>query len=141
MTEYGIKNILRIVNHLLDKEAVFIKEELKNDYQPKVEARVRLVDNTLDEDRLNAIFDSLSRAQKQQAMLMKFIELSQWFSDKNLQKEVSKAELILKSGFSAAIFRELEKKNILETYFHEIGRISDSKIELSEVNTLNDFQV
>ena len=105
----GIKNILRIVNHLLDKEAVFIKEELKNNYKPKVEARVRLVDNTLDEDRLNAIFDSLSRAQKQQAMLMKFIELSHWFSDKNLQKEVSKAELILKSGFSAAIFRELEK--------------------------------
>jgi primosomal protein N' (replication factor Y) len=47
----------------------------------------------------------------------------------------------MKSGFSAAIFRELEKKNILETYFHEIGRISDSKMELSEVNTLNDFQV
>lgn len=137
----GIKNILRIVNHLLDKEAVFIKEELKNNYKPKVEARVRLVDSNIDEDRLNVIFDSLSRAQKQQSMLMKFIELSQWFSDKNLQKEVSKAELIQKSGFSAAIFRELEKKNILETYFHEIGRISDSKIELSEVNTLNDFQV
>ena len=38
----GIKNILTAIKSLLDKEAIFVKEELKRTYKPKTEARVRL---------------------------------------------------------------------------------------------------
>lgn len=38
----GIKNILTVIKSLLDKEAIFVKEELRRTYKPKTEARVRL---------------------------------------------------------------------------------------------------
>ena len=41
----GIKNVLPIVKSLLDKEALFVKEELKRTYKPKTENRVRLTGN------------------------------------------------------------------------------------------------
>ena len=37
----GIKNILAVIKSLLDKEAIFVKEELRRTYKPKTEARVR----------------------------------------------------------------------------------------------------
>ena len=40
--ESGIKNILTVIKSLLDKEAIFVKEELRRTYKPKTEARVRL---------------------------------------------------------------------------------------------------
>ena len=137
----GIKNILRIVNLLLDKEAIFIKEELKRIYKPKVEIRVRLAKTDIDEIELNTLFDSLHRAQKQLSMLMKYLELSEWFTEKRAQKEVAKNDLIQKSGLSATILKELEKKGILETYSFEIGRLVNNGNDLSDINTLNEFQV
>ena len=40
--ETGIKNALPAINALLAKEAIFVKEEVKRTYKPKVEVRVRL---------------------------------------------------------------------------------------------------
>lgn len=37
--ESGIKNILTVIKSLLDKEAIFVKEELRRTYKPKTEAR------------------------------------------------------------------------------------------------------
>ena len=33
----GIKNILTVIKSLLDKEAIFVKEELRRTYKPKTE--------------------------------------------------------------------------------------------------------
>ena len=49
--ESGIKNILTVIKSLLDKEAIFVKEELRRTYKPKTEARVRLA-GSADEKRL-----------------------------------------------------------------------------------------
>ena len=38
----GLKNILSVIKSLLDKEAIFVKEELRRTYKPKTETRVRL---------------------------------------------------------------------------------------------------
>lgn len=35
--EGGIRNILSVIKSLLDKKAVFVKEELKRTYKPKTE--------------------------------------------------------------------------------------------------------
>lgn len=40
----GFKNILPVIKSLLDKEAIFVKEELRRTYKPKTETRVRLTD-------------------------------------------------------------------------------------------------
>ena len=136
----GLKHILPIIKSLLDKEAIFVKEELKRSYKPRTEARVRLADANMDEMHLQQLFDSLSRAPKQLAALMKYVELSGWVSPGNALKEVTKKELLEKSGISAAVFGGLVEKGIFAVYHQEIGRLNKTATATGEVNPLNAAQ-
>ena len=137
--ESGLKNVLSVIKSLLDKEALFIKEELKRNYKPKTEVRVRLTAEAAVEERLRELFDELSRAPKQLALLMKYVELS-GFMGKTPLKEVSKKDLLAKATASPAIFNGLVDKNVFEVYYHEIGRLNRQQANVSEINALNTSQ-
>lgn len=119
----GIKNILTVVKSLLDKEAIFIKEELKRTYKPKTETRVRLTAAASNEHRLHFFFDELQRrAPKQLDLLMKYIELSGCLGGK--QKEVAKKELLLRASATPAVFNGLVERGVFDVYQQEIGRLN-----------------
>ena len=134
----GIKNILTVIKSLLDKEAIFVKEELRRTYKPKTEARVRLV-GTADEKRLHILFDILSRAPKQLALLMKYVECSGVLGA-GTPKEVSKKELLQRTNVAPSVLNGLVDKKIFEIYYHEIGRLDKQEKEIVELNPLNEFQ-
>ena len=136
--ESGVKNILTAIKSLLDKEAIFVKEELKRTYKPKTEARVRLA-GTADEKQLHILFDILSRAPKQLALLMKYVECSGILGD-GIPKEISKKELLQRANVAPAVLNGLVDKKIFEIYHHEIGRLNKQEKELVELNALNEFQ-
>lgn len=136
--ESGIKNILTAIKSLLDKEAIFVKEELKRTYKPKTEARVRLA-GTADEKQLHILFDILSRAPKQLALLMKYVECSGILGD-GTPKEISKKELLQRANVAPAVLNGLVDKKIFEIYYHEIGRLNKQEKEVVELNALNEFQ-
>ena len=136
----GLKNILPVVKRLLDKEAVFVKEDLKRNYKPRTEARVRLVNRDLDEPGMMTLFNELSRAKKQLAILMKYVELSGWMERNQYVSEVTKKELLERSGATTSVFNSLVDKGIFEVYHHEIGRLDKSKKKVSEINPLNPSQ-
>ena len=135
-----LKNILPVVKRLLDKEAVFVKEDLKRNYKPRTEARVRLVNRDLDETGMMTLFNELSRAKKQLAVLMKYVELSGWADRGQYVREVTKKELLERSGATTAVFNGLVDKGIFEVYHHEIGRLDKSEKTISEINALNPAQ-
>lgn len=135
----GIKNILTVIRSLLDKEAIFIKEELRRTYKPKTEARVRLV-GSADERRLHILFDLLARAPKQLSLLMKYVELSAVMG-KTPVNEVSKKELLQRAGVSPAILNGLVEKKIFEIYHCEIGRLNVPADETVGLNPLNEHQL
>ena len=134
----GIKNILTVIKSLLDKEAIFVKEELRRTYKPKTEARVRLA-GTADEKRLHILFDILSRAPKQLALLMKYVE-SSGVLGAGTPKEVSKKELLQRTNVAPSVLNGLVDKKIFEIYYHEIGRLDKQEKEIVELNPLNEFQ-
>ena len=136
----NIKNILPAIKSLMEKDAIRVKEELKRNYKPKTEVRVRLQDNTRDEAILQKQFDLLARAPKQLALLMKYIDLSGWMQEGKLLKEVSKKTLLDASGASASILNGLIDKHIFETYNYEIGRLTAGKTEIAPLNPLNEIQ-
>ncbi len=136
----GLKHILPVVKSLLDKEAIFVKEELKRNYKPRTEARVKLADASADDAQLQKWFDELARAPKQLAVLMKYIELSGWVAKGGTLKEATKKELLDKSGSSAAVLNGLIEKRIFEIYHQEIGRLGKNLLETEEVNPLNAAQ-
>lgn len=134
----GFKNILTVIKSLLDKEAIFVKEELRRTYKPKTEARVRLV-GAADERRLHILFDLLGRAPKQLALLMKYVECSGVLGGGS-PKEVSKKELLQRADVSTAVLNGLIEKQIFEVYYHEVGRL-DTEVKLvTELSLLNEFQ-
>ena len=137
--ESGIKNILTVIKSLLDKEALFIKEELRRTYKPKTEARVRLV-GVADERQLHILFDILSRAPKQLSLLMMYVELSGVLG-KSPIREVSKKELLQRAGVSPAVLSGLVDKKIFEIYFQEIGRLNKVVHETVALNPLNEHQL
>ena len=136
----GIKSILPIIKRLLDKQAVFVKEDLKRNYKPRTEARVRLTEAYSTEQALRELFDNLGRAKKQLALLMKYIELSGWMGTASALKEVSKKELMDKAGASVSILNGLMEKGVLETYYFEIGRLDKSIKGTMGLNPLNEAQ-
>ena len=136
----GLKNILPIVKRLLDKEAIFVKEDLKRNYRPRTEARVRLVNRELDEPGMMTLFNELSRAKKQLAVLMKYVELSGWAGRGEYLQEVTKKTLLEKAGATSTIFNGLVDKGIFEVYYQEIGRLDKSEVATMEGNTLNPAQ-
>ncbi len=137
--ESGFKNILDVVKSLLEKEALYIKEELRRTYKPKTEVRVRLTEAYRNEESLRALFDELTRAPKQLALLMKQIELSGVLGDRHL-KEVSKKELLLRSGATPSVFNGLVEKGILEVYHQEIGRLNIQLARTQPPHPLNEYQ-
>ena len=135
----GVKNVLTVVKSLLDKGAIFVKEELKRNYKPRTEARVRFAGD-MDEERLHQCFNELGRAPKQLALLMKYVELSGWVSQGNTLQEVTKKCLLEKSGSSSAVFNGLVEKHVFEVYYQEIGRLDKGASAVGKVNPLNAAQ-
>ena len=137
--ESRIRNLLPVIKSLLDKEAVRIKEELKQNYKPRTEARVRLTERMRNERNLHIQLDLLSRAKKQQAVLMKYLELSHWEEGKE-PEEVSRTRLLEAAQTTSSVLNGLVEKGILEIYLHETGRLCTDDAGTTQVNTLSQAQ-
>lgn len=137
----GIKNILSVVKSLLDKEAIFVKEELRRTYKPKTETRVRLTEAARNERRLHFYFDELQRrAPKQLDLLMKYIELSACLGGGQV-KEVSKSELLQRASATPGVFNGLVERGVFEVYQQEVGRLDAALLkDVLPVNPLNEHQ-
>lgn len=133
----GIKNLLPVIKSLLEKEAIRVKEELKRSYKPRVEVRVRLTEGMQAEETVHRLFDTLARAPKQLALLMKYIELSGWSGEKKNFKEVSRKALLDATGATNSVFNGLVEKHIFETYTFEIGRLPEGPVETVGLNPLS----
>ncbi|MBR6433495.1 MAG: primosomal protein N' [Bacteroides sp.] len=139
--ESGIRNILATVKSLLDKEAIFVKEELRRTYKPKTETCVRLTAAASNERRLHFFFDELQRrAPKQLDLLMKYIELSGCLGG-NEVKEVSKTELLQRASATPGVFNGLAERGVFEVYRREVGRLdATGSKDVAALNALNGHQ-
>lgn len=136
----GIKNLLPVINKLLEREAIYIKEELKRSYKPRTEVFVRLAETIKSETDLHQLFDTLNRAPKQLAALMKYVELSGWIRPGCFLKEVSRKTLLQKANITSSILSGLVEKHILELYHQEVGRLAKGTIDTMPLNPLSDAQ-
>ena len=134
-----MRDVMPTLTKLLAKGAVEISEELTDKFRIKTETFLKLTAEASKEDNLRMIFDDLSRAKKQLEVLMKYIDLSKCLVP-NKQREVSRKDLIEKSGASSAIISGLVERGVLETYLKEVGRLDVSEIQTTEVYPLNEFQ-
>lgn len=136
--ESRLKNVLTVVNSLLDKGAISVKEELRQTYKPKTETCVRLCGKP-DERQLHILFDLLARAPKQLDLLMKYVECA-GIMGTGSPREISKRELLNRAGTSPAVFDGLVAKKIFEVYHREVGRLPANVQATATLNQLNAAQ-
>ena len=129
----GKKKVLPIINELIQKSAVYIKEEIYEQYKPKLIKYDRLSNNYNSENSLELLMNELSRAAKQREVIMTFFQLSA------SKKPIKVKDLEKVSGASSSIIKALEIKGVLEFYFIKTDRIS-YKGETSALKKLNNYQ-
>lgn len=135
----GLRNVVPVIASLMARGAVMVSEELKRGFIPKTQAFIRLSDNYRDEEKLQAVFSEFKRAKKQEHLLVCFLDLSHALNPVLVQ-EVSKKELLERSGCSATILEGLLKRGILESYEKEVSRLQMSVCRLQDPNPLSPAQ-
>lgn len=133
------KNVLPIVKRLMDIGALALNEEVKTKYKPKTETFVRMSSYYYEEEHMHKAFDSLSKAKKQLDLLMNYLQYSQFLTKDNVL-EVSKKDLLERSGSSSTILSALVEKGYLEIYTKEIGRLDSLSGRVQEMHPLSEEQ-
>ena len=125
-----LKNLLKL-GWIQCYEAHQEKYRPKTVYKVNLQSRLKK-DKTLLEDA----FKNLSRAPKQEALLLKFLQLNQELSGKAILKK----KLLNASNHSAAVLKGLIDKNILEIENIEDSRIKDVSEPSKKMPILSKFQ-
>ena len=95
-------------------------------YRPKTETYIRLTEQYRNVTALHIAQNVLARAKKQLEAFTDYLALSHWDEVENGIEavEVTKEELMNVSGATAETLRLLEKRQMLETYEVEVGRLN-----------------
>lgn len=134
-----MRDTLPTLKQLLEKGAVEISEELTERFRAKTETFVSITAYALQEEQLRKTFEELGRAKKQLDLLMMYIDLSKCLIPSK-KREVSRKDLLERSGASPAVLNALIERNILEIYNKEVGRLDVSDIQTAEQYALNEHQ-
>ena len=129
----GKKKVMPIVNELLKKSAITIKEEIYEQYKPKLVKYVRLHPDYNSDDSLEKLLEQLSRAKKQREAVLSFFQLSTG------NKPIKVKSLEDKANVSSSIIKSLVDKNIFEFYHIQTDRIQ-FKGDTNSLKVLNEFQ-
>lgn len=136
----GFKNVESIVSRLLDKGAVHVAEKVIDNYRPKTETCVRLTIERDDEQGLHSFFDRVTRAKKQEQLLLAYLDLSHWMQRSKQVKEVTQEELLQRSGCTQPVLAAARKNGIFEIYKREINRFESMGGGVVELPTLTQVQ-
>ena len=133
------KNVMRTVQMLVDKEALWVEEVIAGRYKPRFETYVRLHSEMNSEKKMQTAFKALEKAPKQLEILMRFINLSGVFSQRP-QRDPGKKELLQAADAQADAFNSLVAKKILEPYAKEISRLNSVSVENINLPVLTSHQ-
>ena len=128
------KNIFPLLKTMLEKQAILLKEEIYEQYKPKLIKYIRLNDIHKGDQALNELLASLQRAKQQHQALLTYFSLYA-----QTRKPVKAKDLQEKAAVSAAVLKGLVDKGILEFYHIQVDRVSFRQ-EGGKLKELNKFQ-
>lgn len=127
------KNVLPLLHRMLAKGAIRLQEKLEERYVPKKSRYIRMHPQYRNDESLEALLHSLSRAPKQSALLLQLFQLQQ-----GSDKPVKSKDLEERAGASRAALKTLIDKELLEEYLLEEDRIGfDGSLPVTGLPELN----
>lgn len=125
------KTVLPVIQRLLHRGILFLREELQEKYKPKKVMVVRWCEPyRSDPETIKSLFEVI-KSEQQQQILMAYLQLSR------TQPFIRRRELLKKAGTSDSPLVTLAKNGILEVYEREVSRAADYQEELTGNGTLS----
>ncbi|HEY2722517.1 MAG TPA: primosomal protein N' [Chitinophagaceae bacterium] len=123
-------HVYPVINRLIQKKVCYVWEALKQNYTPKKETFVLLNSSYNNEEKLSDLLNNWTRAPKQMELLLSYLHLIKTVG------EVTRTELLKKSGASEAQLKGLVDKSILS-----IEKRSIDRLQYLPKNVMIDFEL
>ncbi len=129
------KNILSLLQRLLEKGIIRTREHFRETYSPKLVPYLRLGNSYREGDALETMLEELSRAPQQRVALLTFFQMHG-----KLKKPVPMAQLERESGVSRQVIRAVVEKGLLEEFEVQEDRVRFEPEENMPDTLLNEQQ-
>ncbi len=114
----GKKGVFPIIKALIEKNVILVKEQIYEQYKPKLIKYTRLTTQWSSNEKLAELLETLSRAKKQRDVVLTYFQL-------NASRKPIKAEKLQEaSNSSSAVIKSLVDKGVFEIYFIQKDRIN-----------------
>ena len=110
-------HVYPVINKLIQKRVCYVWEALKQSYSPKKEIYVLLNPEYNNEEKLSDLLNNWSKAPKQMELLLSYLHFIKTIG------EVTRSELLKKSGASDAQLKGLVDKNVLFVEKRSVDRL------------------
>ena len=135
----GFKNVEAAVSRMLEKDAIYVAEKVIDSYRPKTETCITLNIEHGDEAGLHQYFDMVRRSNKQEALLLAFLDLSRWLQS-GTPREVKKQDLLSRANVSQAVLSAVIAKGVFKQYKKEINRFANRVVRIQDKPQLTSEQ-
>ncbi len=135
----GRKDVLPLVNSLMNKQALTVEEKLKDAYKPRKESFVKLNFGPEDEQMLNQTFKQLKNAPKQVEILMYLIKLLR-NQGNDSDGFVPRQKLLKETSGGTSPLKGLIDKGIVIQEDREISRIGEGNHTQGGIKDLTSAQ-
>lgn len=131
----GQKSITRLINKLIEKRLIFVRQILKTKYKPKIIDCVRFTTVYQENpELLNEAFELTAKSEKQTNALLAFVQIQK------ANKYVRKTDLYRKANIDISVIKAMVKKEIFEVYSRTVSRIKIEEVEIDDLPPLTDQQ-
>lgn len=127
--------VLPILHRLVEKSIIITKEEVVEQYKPKLVKYIKIHKAFETNSALKKLLESLTTAKKQKEVLMHYFTLTG-----KQKKPISVKELQQQSGASMAVIKALQQKGILEIFTIRKDRVNYQGKAPEKIKTLSAHQ-
>ncbi len=113
-----------VLKLLLEKNAILIEEQLRENYKPLTQSYVRLSPSITTDEQITKALNRLGKAKKQEQLFQVFLAETRYANQST--DEIGKKELLEIANSTDGTLKSLEEKQILEVFRKETGRIGQS---------------
>jgi primosomal protein N' (replication factor Y) (superfamily II helicase) len=130
------KNALPLLQGLLERKIIHLKETLYEQYRPKLVKYVRMAPSYHSDDALEELLNSLARAPKQSQVVLALFQLQG-----STKKPITAEALEKAANASKGVIKSLVEKEILEEYHVQEDRVNFGVDGATDaIKQLNEYQ-
>jgi primosomal protein N' (replication factor Y) len=126
----GKKTIFPVVKTMIEKGVLVVKEQIYEQYKPKLVKYVQLMGSWSEPNQLEILLEKIARAKKQHALVLSYFQL------KATKENIKVSELLKISNTAPSILKALVEKGVMEYYFVQKDRVNFERAS-SEIKELS----